>query len=60
MRRIVSTIGSHVASPLVESMDIITIINEINWNDVIEQIDLNDVIESIDLNILFDNIDVIR
>ena len=62
MRRIVSTIGSNVASPLIESMDINAIVNEINWNDVIQQIDFNKIIESeqIDLNLLLDNIDVNR
>ena len=61
MRRIVSAIGSNVASPIVESMDVNAIIQEINWNNVIEQIDINDVlINKVDINKIFEKIDINR
>lgn len=60
MRRIGTAIGHHVASPIVESMDVNTILNEVDWNEVLQQVDIDALFDKIDVNKVLDRIDINR
>ena len=61
MRRLGGAVGRYVASPVVESMDVTAILNEVDWNEVLDKIDINEAIfDKIDVNRLLDRIDVNR
>mmetsp|Transcript_6290 Transcript_6290/g.15584 ORF Transcript_6290/g.15584 Transcript_6290/m.15584 type:complete len:471 (+) Transcript_6290:165-1577(+) len=59
--RIMRAFGHHIASPVVESMNVNAILDEVDWNEVLDKVDINEVIfDRIDVNRILARVDVNR